>query len=177
LPAQARKALTEIGIPEKAISKLEVIIAQTSENYALCGSSALAVHMRSVGLQTKLNVDDLDVVYTGSNNTDAIAMHLTDALNSPQSKARATHGQILLAKLQIEGGGSFKIDLVPHKEEFATSFTSINGLSVASLDSLEVSYRLTEEGSHGEKSVAARNKLDIISAIKSALESAKSSPT
>jgi hypothetical protein len=168
---EARTALTEVGIPEKAISKLEVIIAQTSGNYALCGSSALAVHARSVGLPTALNVGDLDVVYTGSSNPEWIAQRLEGTLGSPQSKAHTAHGQILLAEIEIEGRESFKIDLVPEKQEFATSYTQLNELSVASLDSLEVSYRLTAEGDHGEKSVAARSKLEIISEIKARLAS------
>lgn len=127
--------------------------------------------MRSVGLQTQLNVGDLDVVYTGVSHPDWIAQRLEGTLGSPQSKAHTAHGQILLAELEIEGGKSFKIDLVPEKQEFATSYTHINELSVASLDSLEVSYRLTAEGGHGDKSVAARNKLDIISEIKARLAS------
>jgi hypothetical protein len=42
----------------------------------------------------------------------------------------------------------------------------INGLSVASLASLETSYSLTAAGQHGDKSKAARKKLDIISELK-----------
>ncbi len=165
LPAQASSVLKEIGIPEKAINKLEIIISKTYGNYALCGSAALAIHMKSAGLKNEFEVGDLDIVYTGSNNTDSVARDLQPALNSPKSKANTTQGQILLAVLRTEEKGEFKIDLVPQKPEFATEYVTINDLHVASLGSLGVAYSLTEKGQYGEKSKSARRKLDIISEL------------
>lgn len=167
LPAQAREALIAIGIPEKAISKLELIIEKTNGNYALCGSSALAIHMRSVGLQHELKVGDLDVIYTGEVNKDMIAMKLQEQLSSPNSKANTERGQILLVVLEIEEKVRFKIDLVPKTQAFGTEFTTINGLPVASLASLETSYELTKDDPHGAKSSAAESKLKIIKELKS----------
>lgn len=167
MPAQAREALIAIGIPEKAISKLELIIEKTNGNYALCGSSALAIHMRSVGLQHELKVGDLDVIYTGEVNKDMIAMKLQEQLSSPNSKANTERGQILLVVLEIEEKVRFKIDLVPKTQAFGTEFTTINGLPVASLASLETSYELTKDDPHGAKSSAAESKLKIIKELKS----------
>jgi hypothetical protein len=109
LPTKAYTVLKNIGIPEKVIHKLEIIVRKTNSNYALCGSAALAIHMQSAGSKTDLEVGDLDIVYTGSDDSAWIARHLRSVLDTPKSTVDAAHGQILLAVIGTEEKGNFKI--------------------------------------------------------------------
>lgn len=165
LSQEAQSTLREVGIPEKAIKKLEVIIHKTNENYAICGSAALAIHTNHHRLALNFEVGDLDIVYTGETNTDFVAFDLQGALGSPNTKANTAQGQILIAVLTDENNQKFKIDLVPKKEEFATEFAEINGLSIASLSALKTSYACTASGHYGEKSDAAKAKLETIQVL------------
>jgi hypothetical protein len=164
-----RLTLEGIGIPKEAIEKLNYIQDQMAGNYAICGSAALAIHANNSDVPHKLTVNDLDVVYTGSTNPDSVAMGLKSngSINSPKSKLFEPQGQILMINLKLQGSENFKIDVVPNKENFATEFVEVGGLSVASLTSLKTSYTFTQSNGNKEKAQAAEYKLGIINSIES----------